>query len=114
MQAKSWKDVSSDFNKQLHDITSPVIDGCEHMTAVRLRLFSFIQEIFLKYKDKNIVICSHAGPIIQMSVLFGEKIENSLKNLPNNISLEKDKIFKIMTIDDEIIANMRNFLDKNP
>ena len=52
--------------KWIHDINENEVEWCEHMSDVQKRVAECLDSIIEIHKWKNIVICSHASPILQL------------------------------------------------
>lgn len=105
MQGKSWLEVSNEYNKKLHDINETKMEWCEHMSEVRKRVAEFINEIYLTNIWKNIIICSHAGTIINMMAILEKDILNSKDFLPDNKYYD-ERTFRIIEINDLTIKKI--------
>jgi len=66
IQDRLWNDFSRDFLDKIHDINENEVEWCEHMSDVQKRVAECLDSIIEIHKWKNIVICSHASPILQL------------------------------------------------
>ena len=86
MQWKSWNDVSSEYNYQLHDIHWEKQEDCEHMTEVMVRLKDFLRSLQKQYSDDStVVICTHSWVILYLlSIIDDTPPKNWLNFLSSN------------------------------
>lgn len=105
LEGLTWEQFSQKYPELLQDNSEQLqanLPGGESIGEVEARVGKFIEKIKTEYKDKKILVVTHGGVIrILKRLLGGQTTEESRKNDPDNLDMNKFTIVEDDWIQDD-------------